>query len=237
MNSIFARVIVISDIDDTIKMSNSMGGVSGIYHFLRMKSYPIMRSIYSDIENYYGKEGVSFFYVSAAPDYIYNQDHWLKEKGFPAGESYLRQSITVETYKFKMQVITKLLSNIDDKDSVLLFGDNSSFDPKVYQDIINGLSLKKAKIFIRDVNTSETFDLDSMDEKSNVRIKYFFSEKELIDEGLALSDTTLEAIETSISNETLVPLYTLKTLKRRLRKERVCSGKCQYAEELFFDYY
>ncbi len=237
ISSTFARVIVISDIDDTIKKSNSMGGVSQVYHFLKMKSYPLMSLIYQDIQRGNSSDEVSFFYVSAAPDFIYDQDKWLKKKGFPFGQSFLRKSLGDETYAYKMRTIRKILSKVSKDDRLLFFGDNSSHDPKVYLDIIKELRLRDARIFIRDVSTVKTFNLNRSPKINTLAINSFFSERDLLNLGLGLSAATLREITKYSEQQTLVPLYTLNTLKRRMRAKELCHGDCVYAEEMFFDYY
>jgi phosphatidate phosphatase APP1 len=236
-SSIFARVIVISDIDDTIKKSNSMGGASQVYYFLKMKSYPLMSLIYKDIQEKYIDDGVSFYYVSAAPDFIYDQDKWLEKKGFPFGESFLRKRLSDKTYEYKMRMIRSLLLNVTKEDTLLFFGDNSSHDPQVYLDIIKEYDLNNTRVFIRDVSTLNTFPFYTNEIESRKKIQYFFSEKELLKIGLPLSHSTVNEINKYNELQTLVPLYTLETLKKRMRDNKLCRKTCIYAEELFYDYY
>ncbi|MBY0414266.1 MAG: hypothetical protein K2Q18_08875, partial [Bdellovibrionales bacterium] len=90
-SQIFAKTVIVSDIDDTIKKANSMGGIGGVYHFLRKKPYEETRDLFNEIkvnENNKGEE-TAYYYVSAAPSYTFNADKWIKENNFPAGPTFL----------------------------------------------------------------------------------------------------------------------------------------------------
>ena len=56
LNIAKARVVVISDFDDTIKQANSKGSfLASSYHFLRKKPYLQMRDLFKELKKHYGR--------------------------------------------------------------------------------------------------------------------------------------------------------------------------------------
>lgn len=226
--SVFSDVIVISDIDDTLKRANSMGKAhEQVYHFFRKKTYKDMVHIFQGIKEWANKNGeqVHFFYVSAAYDFTFKEQKWLRKNAFPKGESYLRSVGSGKTYPYKYDTIEKILKRFEEKldtSTVFFFGDNSSQDANVYNDISFNLGLS-SQIFIRDVSTKKTFFVRENDpfDKS----VYFFTEIDIFSKGY------LDFLERGIFNRVYdsylrgrsLPRYTYKTLKRRIRKMKDCS--------------
>lgn len=222
----WAKVYVISDIDDTIKKANSAdGGLLQVYHFLRKKIYPEMRDIFVELKDVYEDLGeeVEFHYVSAAPDITFNQDKWIKKHNFPAGEATLKRRGDGDTYTYKTNKITSILKNAVSSDTIYFFGDNSSKDAIVYKEITEKLKLKSF-IYIRDVETEATYWNDDLPLRQMDGIHYFFSEMELIDqEGLFfMSDKLTSKIRDAYLKQELIPEYTHRILRRRLRREWGC---------------
>lgn len=233
---VFSKVYVISDIDDTIKKANSAGPIIPLtYHFLRKKIYPEMRDIFNELQAVYEKLGeeVEFIYVSAAPDFTFAQEKWLEKHNFPKGDTYLKQPDSPKTYEYKTETITKILEAADVTDTVYLFGDNSSKDPLVYTEVVEKLGLVNNFIFIRDVTTEATYWNDDLPIVHIDGASYFFSERDLLGmEGLFfISEELTERIQASYDKKEIVPCYTLKTLKRRLRKAYGC-GLRKYCREV-----
>lgn len=222
-----AKVIVVSDIDDTIKKANSAShGVGKIYHFLRKKIYPEMRDLFVELKNTYEDAGeeVVFYYVSAAPDILFNQDKWIAEHHFPAGEATLRGFGSGKTYDFKTRVIGKIIDQMDAGDTFYFFGDNAAQDPQVYKDLVDGKGLSNSYIYIRDVSTEATFWDPEFPVNRLEDVHYYFSERDLFAErGLFfITDHLKKIINDAYKEKSLVPHYTLKTLKKRIKKARGC---------------
>lgn len=245
---LFAKVYVISDIDDTIKKANSAdGGIMQVYHFLRKKIYPEMRDIFVELKDVYENLGeeVEFHYVSAAPDFTFNQDKWIKEHNFPAGEATLKRRGDGDTYTYKTNTISAILEKANANDIVYFFGDNSSKDAIVYSELTKKFSLKSF-IYIRDVETDATYWNDELPINQLEGVHYFFSEVELVDqEGLFfISDKLVTKIRSAYEQKHLIPQYTFRILKRRLRNEWGCKldKGCwriakEYAGKLWQDYH
>ena len=79
---LFAKTVVISDIDDTLKKANSMGKApEQIYHFLKKVPYLEMRDLFNEIKTNARaeNEAIEFYYVSAAQRLTFNPDKWINK--------------------------------------------------------------------------------------------------------------------------------------------------------------
>ncbi|MBF0315688.1 MAG: DUF2183 domain-containing protein [Oligoflexia bacterium] len=215
------EVVILSDLDDTIKMTNVRKPYSALSNHLWHGIRPFSRliDIYKDIKRHYEKAGkqVSFYYVSAAPPLI-DQGHWLKHHGAPLGEiiqrSYLEYLKSTEEYKFKKikkLLLAKVKQATQQNRSLILylFGDNGEYDPQIYHKIAADpdLSSVKKHIFIRMV-TAENQKLPNL--------TYFTSEFDLINKAPSISRITSLSVKEKIANEyhlgKLIPEYVLQTL-------------------------
>lgn len=232
-----SKTIVVTDIDDTIKKANSMGGIGGIYHFLKKKPYEYTRDLFNEINAYEQGRGeeTAYYYVSAAPEFTFNAPLWLEQNNFPMGPTYLKTSENGgETYAYKYRTIKAILEKELSDDPALkiyFFGDNSQFDAKVYVDLVNDMKLKNTLIYIRDVSTEATYFSKDIPVLKLPGVKYFFSEMELIgDKDLFfMSNDLIDGITHEYKLRNIIPLYTSDTLATRLR--RICEEKYQIITE------
>lgn len=222
-----ARVVVISDFDDTVKQANSAGNwYEAAFHFLRKKPFMQMRDLFVEMDRHYDAQGeqVEFNYVSAAPDFLFAQQKWVEKHGFPVGRTFLRSIGSEDTYTFKYNQIVSILRPYlnDPKLKVIFFGDNSSHDQDVYADATRDYKLN-SEIYVRDVRTTAT-EFDGFPATGREGVMYFFSEKEF--EALAslgfMSNVLRSNIDSEYIEKTLVPKYTSKTMVRRVRKKMSC---------------
>lgn len=228
--TVSSKTVVISDIDDTIKMSNSMGKpLEQAFHFLQKKPYLAMRDLYNEIklDARHREDTYGFYYVSAAYSMTFKADKWIRKLDFPKGRTILRDiNNKIPTYDFKYNVISQILKqeikNLDVESGeeliVYMFGDNAQFDAVVYDQIKRELNLPNANIFIRDVRAEATYFDSNIPVKKIDNIDYYFSEVEL------LAFNKFDFVSSDLKNKThdeyvnksLIPKYTLKTLERRL---------------------
>lgn len=247
----FARTVVISDIDDTLKQANSVGTApEQIYHFLKKVPYLDMRNLFNEIKNNEKKNlgTIRFFYVSAAKDFTFNADKWIQKNQFPIGRSTLKTlNEKRSTYDFKHAVIKDIIEaekktlNVEENESlhILMFGDNAQADAMVYSDLTHEMHLDSA-IFIRDVRAEATFFNSTLPIKKIIGVNYFFSEVELLafpEFHLINPDLKLKTYD-NYKRRALIPQYTLKTLSRRL--ESLYGDKSRAASDalnFWNDYY
>lgn len=261
------KTIVISDIDDTIKLAYTLGGVKGYYQFLKKIPFYEMRDVFNEIKTYEASgvqeqmgelhSNISFFYISAAPKITFDGPEWISKNNFPRGPVVLKTgSNGGPTYSYKYNNMKAIILDQQKRFGdlkILFFGDNSQVDANVYVDLVKNMNLD-AEIFIRDVAT------DAQEISSELKIKrlegvnYFFSEVELRDFPYFhfLSNDVWEKIVKKYNSKKLVPDYVQETLSKRfesvcqnkivdldnLKSElRKCSQESKLKSESFFDSY
>jgi phosphatidate phosphatase APP1 len=150
-------IMVISDIDDTIKITNVRDRKMLIENtFLKpFTPVPGMAGLYRDIE----REGVLFHYVSASPWQLYRPlSDFLKRAGFPDGFFYMKyvglsknaSNLFDSSDDVKQPYIRKLLQSFKDH-QVIFIGDSGERDPELYGEFARMWKDRVLGIFIRNV--------------------------------------------------------------------------------------
>ncbi|WP_413582549.1 phosphatase domain-containing protein [Bdellovibrio sp. HCB288] len=126
-----AKTLVISDIDDTIKVSNILSKArSSGSAFDDDSRFVGMAEIYQALSNQI--PNIEFHYVSLAPKLLMQEQHsdFLEENGFPITKLHMNNGIKQDP-ELKQKVIRALLK-YEHPDLVIYFGDNGQFDAIVY---------------------------------------------------------------------------------------------------------
>lgn len=150
---------IISDIDDTIKVS----AINNRRELLRntfcrpMKPVPGMAEVYRA----WAGRGAQFHYVSASPWQLYGPlSDFVRGNGFPAGTFHLKQiAITDGTLRrlfespeeYKLPVIEDLLARFPQRQFILI-GDSGEQDPEIYAELARKHPAQVAKIIIRETD-------------------------------------------------------------------------------------
>lgn len=151
-------VSIISDIDDTIKISE----VREHKALLRNTFFAPFRPVKGMPELYRGwaSKGAQFHYVSASPWQLYPAlAEFRAQEGFPAGtfhlkmfrlkdRSFLQLFASPEDYKWS--VIAPMMKQFPNRRYVLV-GDSGERDPEVYGRIARAFPNQVIEIYIRDV--------------------------------------------------------------------------------------
>lgn len=233
-----AKVIVVSDIDDTVKQSNVMELSDALVRVLRgVGSFEYLGLIYGQLRDFYQKDNqVNFIYVSASMKMVYNGEKWLSKYGFPIGKVSQRNSIDqvfIKSSKFKKIYVTKLLKSIDGYQTakVIFFGDNGENDPIIYKDIVSSLGIKDALIYVRDVSTEATDFNIGLDHKRETGVNYFLSEYQLIKNRWFefLSKDLVSRIVYNYCQNLLIPSYVQNHFV-----DRVIAKRCRKTDPEFF---
>lgn len=160
-NAVSARTLVISDIDDTIKMT----GVLNSKHLVAFNGIFVKRAFagMSKLYQQFDQDGKDIYYVSGSPEIIACRvESFLDENHFPQiSNLILRESLSVDTYKYKVEGIRKILDQLR-PDKVILVGDDTQHDPEVYRDIDKEYPGLVESIYIRVVRQAELPDLPQM---------------------------------------------------------------------------
>jgi len=158
---------VVSDIDDTIKITEIPAGSRIVVRNTFFKDYTVSPGM---VQKYHDYENATFHYVSGSPWQLYRplHDFLIEEAGFPPGTfhcktvrksifrlgswSDLRELATDEmvTFNQKINQISKMCSRFPNREFILI-GDSGERDPEVYNTIRNRFPDQVREIIIRDV--------------------------------------------------------------------------------------
>lgn len=131
--SAFSQSLVISDVDDTLKLANAPSYTGSIgYAIDEYSHFTGLDSLFQLIKR--DNPEVSFFYVSKAPEWLLKTIHenFLIRAGFPSG-TYIGQT-QYSAQEHKLLTIRALL-NTARPQRVLFIGDNGQQDAQVYAQI------------------------------------------------------------------------------------------------------
>jgi phosphatidate phosphatase APP1 len=154
-NSVFAKVVVVSDIDDTIRQSHILNlldaGIRLAGNPEEFKDLGVIYQALSEASMENSGEKMAIVYISASTKFFYLGEEWITLRQFPQGEVVQRQSLSEDKKMFKVSNIIRFLGeNYVPGDELFLFGDNAELDPEIYQEVLKKTNLK-GTIFIRDV--------------------------------------------------------------------------------------
>ena len=151
-------VIIVSDIDDTIKITN----VNDRKKMLENTFLKPFRSVggMSDLYRSWETEGADFFYLSASPWQLYEPiTQFLSDENFPEGLMQMKtfdlpsgvKTIFDSAVKIKIPALRKLMKSFPDRRFILI-GDSGEMDPEIYGKIAAQYKDQVAWILIRNVN-------------------------------------------------------------------------------------
>ena len=151
-------VSVISDVDDTIKVSN-VKDKKALLHNTFLKEFtpvPGMADLYSAWE----KQGVVFHYLSASPWQLFPpMSKFITTAGFPEGSFNLKNfRMKDETFfnlfssqeEYKKPIVENLLKKYPGRKFILI-GDSGEEDPEIFAKVARANPLQVLHIFIRNV--------------------------------------------------------------------------------------
>ncbi len=153
-------VCVISDLDDTIKITEVRDRRATLRNtFLReFQPVPGMAEFYQTLAR---SNGASFHYVSASPWQLYPPlDEFIVAHSFPRGTFHLKEfrwrgrsffSLFSDPEKYKPTVIEPLLKRFPHRRFILI-GDSGERDPEIYATLARKYPRQIERIFIRDVS-------------------------------------------------------------------------------------
>ncbi len=208
---------VVSDIDDTIKVTEVPAGKNPVLIKTFLKPYVAvneMPGLYADLHA--GGGDVSFHYVSGSPWQLYRLlgDFLVRESGFPEGTFHLKsmrknlfdrgawQDIRnfvlagdTATLEQKIEQITELMINLPERKFILI-GDSGEKDPEVYRAMTRLFPGRVEKIFIRDVLGKRlTVPAEDASKADGVSIELIPVEKPIFLNTERLADKIKRAVE------------------------------------------
>ncbi len=220
INFCFAKIIVISDIDETIKQSHGMNYLKayGRIIFKRAKPYEGLKEIYKVLSL---KHDAEFYYISASYDEIYDGEDWLEKHGLSFNAVYQRD-FGDSKEEHKINKVEEVLENRYVKgDKVFLLGDNLEKDHLIYEEVVNRHLDKNITVLLRDVQGEFLF-------RDSLKFTYFINDKELLKTDLSRLLTKKEKNRIrKIDNAKLVPDYLVDHIIE-VNQEKYCvSDECE----------
>ena len=169
----YKGISVISDIDDTIKVTQ-VGNHAKLLEHTFLKEFQIVPEVYDlykqwniDLKN--SDENIHFHYVSSSPWPMANiLSDWIKNVKYPTGTMHLKKfrlelfepwgidltffNLFKNPTKYKVSTITNIISNFPSRKFILV-GDSSEKDPEIYGIITRMHPEKILCAIIRNVST------------------------------------------------------------------------------------
>jgi hypothetical protein len=152
-----ARTLVISDIDDTLKLAAVKYTSKAIgYSFDDESGFLGMSALFNQIEAYSPNE-FEFHYVTKAPAWFMEKTHkaFLTRHSYPAGLYWPAESAGDDQHK--LRVIRHLIAQLN-PDRILFIGDNGELDAQVYNQIETEFPKINFLTFIRHVYSDSVGD-------------------------------------------------------------------------------
>ena len=152
-------ISVVSDIDDTIKISD-VRNRDELMRNTFLRAYRPVEGLANVYQQWSKNSGARFHYVSGSPWQLFPTLHeFVATNSFPAGSWHLRSVRILGTSAIKLlktpdahkrKEIEGLFDRLPERDFVLV-GDSGERDPEIYGDLARQHPSRVTKIFIRDV--------------------------------------------------------------------------------------
>jgi phosphatidate phosphatase APP1 len=156
-------VSVISDIDDTIKVSN-VANKRALLKNTFLREFEPLEGM-PDLYQIWAAQGAAFHYVSASPWQLHSPlSAFLKREGFPSGSLSLKTfrwkdrsffDLFSESKKIKRPLIEKILSAFPHRKFILV-GDSEETDPELFASLMCSHSEQVQMICIRRSESAES---------------------------------------------------------------------------------
>lgn len=160
-----ANIGVISDVDDTILVTQATSKIKATYNMFlsnpaKRVSVPGMSALYRQIHDL--DPQIPFFYLSASPWNVERTIRlFIRDHGYPPGPLLLRdldprpKTFIPSTVQHKYEFIHQLMSDFP-KMRFILFGDDGQCDPATYAEVVRRYPGRIICIGIRQLRASET---------------------------------------------------------------------------------
>lgn len=145
-----ARILVVSDIDDTIKVTHVLSKVGAVASAFDDDSrFSGMSELYKALAQTHRGE-IEFHYVSLAPKLIMHEQHkkFLKENSFPTTQLHTNPLLSQDP-QVKINIIRGLIQSRLPK-KIIYIGDNGQLDTYVYEKLSREFSNIPALTYIRE---------------------------------------------------------------------------------------
>lgn len=179
-------VSIISDIDDTIKLTNVLDKKDFLQNtFIKeFKAVPDMAKTFKQWRRQY--KNCAFHFVSASPYQLYEElNDFTTKAGFPPASFHLKTirpkdktilQLFADPLVYKRNQIKLILREFPSR-TFILVGDSGEKDPEVYASIYKDYSSQIRAIYIRNVNNANATRMEGI---PNDRWSFFNDGKDLL---------------------------------------------------------
>lgn len=218
---------IISDIDDTIMITNATSTLSMMrLTFLRS---PASRLPFAGVNTFYqaltqgGSVPRPIFYVSSSPWNLYDfLEEFMELNNIPLGTLFLRDfglhTLKDSHHDHKSTYIHQIMDTYPQL-SFILIGDSGQHDPEVYSEIVSQRPQQVKAIYIRDVSKAEARDTEVLNLAEKTREQHI---------DLCLVENTLEAAMHAVAKG-YISAEVLEQLKTELAASDPTSNKIETA--------
>lgn len=164
-----AKTLVVSDIDDTIKLTDVLNTNTQIVRnaLFSKTAFSGMSALYRELD----KKGAVIKYVSGSPTYIRPiLNKFMAHNQFPQPQNMVLREKGAVQYSHKLNSIKKLIE-VERPDEIILIGDDGEKDPEIYDIISKQFPRKVSGIYIRAIQNASL--------PSNGLMRNFFSAVEI----------------------------------------------------------
>jgi phosphatidate phosphatase APP1 len=157
--------LIVSDIDDTIKVSD-VGHRAALFSNTFLKPFKAVPGM-ADVFHRWSVQDptAAFCYMSASPWQLYPAlDHFLRDSGFPSGVLDLKRfrlkdrsvfALFTSPTSYKTPLLEALAQQFPER-TFILVGDNGQQDPEIYGAFARKYPAKVGHIYIRQINALES---------------------------------------------------------------------------------
>lgn len=139
-----SKILVVSDIDDTIKISHIHSKAdSAANAFFNYKSFLGMPELYDLILQ---NSDTNIYYVSNAPSFLMHSNHakFLKMFSYPQSINLITRGNSNDN-QFKVKTILNLVQS-EEPETLILIGDNGEADPQTINKVTESLKNSPTKV-------------------------------------------------------------------------------------------
>lgn len=142
---------VISDIDDTVKVTEVFQGPKAVLRNTLLKLFRPVPGMPELFKRWAGEHGASFHFVSKSPPELHKPlAQFLHNEGFPVNSLHLCPLLGFDRANFKMREVEALLAQFPNRRFVLV-GDAGEHDAEVYAGVLRRHPNQIVKALIREV--------------------------------------------------------------------------------------
>jgi len=171
---------VISDIDDTVKVTDVFRGREAVLRNTFLHDYRAVSGMPELYRQWASEFGASFQYVSKSPPALHQPLlEFLTTGGFPISAMHLCPLMSLERGSFKTRTIEKILAAFP-KRQVVLVGDSGERDPQIYAAALRQHPNQIVKVLLREVDPSHPVDPMVFDGISTDRWQVFRDPTEVV---------------------------------------------------------